>query len=154
MEKRKPEIYVDADACPVKGETLRVAERHRLIVHMVSNRWIHLPENPLIRRQVTPGGLDRVDDWIAEHIAEGDVAITADIPLASRCLEKKARVLGPTGRTLDAESIGMALALRDLNAYLRETGELKGSGVAFAKKDRSRFLSALEEAVQAILRQG
>lgn len=152
MDKAKPELYVDADACPVKGEVLRVAERHGLVVHMVSNSWMHLPPSPLIRRQVVPGGLDQADDWIVQHIGARDIAITADIPLASRCLEKGSTVLGPSGRPFDVDGIGMALAMRDLNAHLRDMGDIKGGGAAFSSKDRSRFLCALEDAIQAILR--
>ena len=153
METTKPEIYVDADACPVKAEVVRVAERHALAVHMVSNQWMHLPTSPLIHRQVVAGGLDQADDWIVLHIGKRDIAITADIPLASRCLQKEATVLGPSGRPFDADNISMALAMRELNSYLRDLGEIKGNGNAFTNKDRSRFLCALEEAIQVVMRQ-
>ncbi|MBF0271914.1 MAG: YaiI/YqxD family protein [Magnetococcales bacterium] len=146
------DIYVDADACPVKGEVMRVAERHGLMVHMVSNQWMRLPSSPMLRVEVVSGGLDKADDWIAERIGQGDVAITADIPLAARCLAKGARVLGPTGKPFDDDGIGMALAMRDLNAQLRDAGEIRGGGPPFGPKDRSRFLQALEEAIQAIKR--
>ncbi|MBF0181916.1 MAG: YaiI/YqxD family protein [Magnetococcales bacterium] len=145
-------IYVDADACPVKTEVMRVAERHGLTVHMVSNQWMRLAAHPLLKIQVVAGGLDKADDWIVERIERGDIAITADIPLAARCLTKGARVVGPTGKPFDEDGIGMALAMRDLNAHLRDTGEIRGSGPSFGGKDRSRFLQALEEAIQAIKR--
>ncbi|MBF0609630.1 MAG: YaiI/YqxD family protein [Magnetococcales bacterium] len=145
-------IYVDGDACPVKSEVMRVAQRHTLVVHMVSNHWMRLPAHPLLKMHVVTGGLDKADDWIVEHIQQGDIAITADIPLAARCLTKGARVIGPTGKPFDNDCIGMALAMRDLNAHLRDTGEIRGGGPSFGNKDRSRFLQALEEAIQAIKR--
>lgn len=147
-----PEIYVDADACPVKEEVLRVAERHRLKVHVVSNRWHRGTDGPLVNRVVVPEGPDSADDWIAERIAVGDICITPDIPLAARCIERGALVLGNTGKPFTPESIGMALAMRDLMTHLRETGEVKGYNPSFGKQDRSRFLQALEAAVQKALR--
>ena len=143
------EIYVDADACPVKDEIVRVAERHGLNVHIVSNSGMRPSRNPLIRQVVVAAGADVADDWIADHVTASDIAITADIPLAARCLEKEACVIGPTGKPFTQESIGMALAMRDLKAHLRETGESKGYNAAFGPQDRSRFLQALENAVQA-----
>jgi len=148
----KPEIYVDADACPVKAEILRVAERHGLVVHVVSNSGMLLPRNPLFRSVVVSEGPDAADDWIAERIGAGDIAVTADIPLAARCLDRGAAVLQPTGRPFTEAAIGMALAMRDLKAHLRETGAIAGHNPSFGKQDRSRFLGALEEAVQAIRR--
>lgn len=145
-------IYVDADACPVKDEAVRVGERHGWPIYFVSNAWMRLAEGPLIKRVVVAEGPDAADDWIAEHITASDVAVTADIPLASRCLEKGAQVIGPTGKPFTPSSIGMALAMRDLSAHLRETGESKGYNASFTKQDRSRFLQALEEAVQRALR--
>lgn len=145
-------IYVDGDACPVKTEIVRVAERHKLPVLMVSNQWMRLPTSPLVQPVVVEGGLDKADDWIAERIGPTDVAVTADIPLAARCLEKGAKVLGPTGKPFDDDSIGMALAMRDLNAHLRDTGELAGHNPSFQKKDRSRFLNVLENTLQALKR--
>lgn len=146
------EIYVDADACPVKDEVLKVAARHGWRVHMVSNSWMRLPETPLINRVVVPEGPDVADDWIAEHAGPGDLAVTNDIPLAARCLEAGARALRPTGKAFTDDNIGMGLAMRDLSAHLRETGEISGGPPAFSKQDRSAFLSALEETVQAIKR--
>lgn len=147
-----PAIYVDADACPVKDEAVRVAERHGLAIHFVSNAWMRLPEGPLIKRVVVADGPDAADDWIVEHIGAGDIAVTADIPLASRCLKRGAQVVGPTGKPFTEAGIGMALAMRDLSAHLRETGESKGYNTAFSRRDRSRFLEAMEEAVQRTLR--
>ncbi len=147
-----PQIYVDADACPVKDEILRVATRHGVGVHIVSNSWLRLPQNPLINQVVVEQGPDVADDWIAERAGPRDVVITSDIPLASRCIKAGARAIGPTGKPFDEGSIGMAVAMRDLMGHLRDTGEIKGGGPAFSKQDRSRFLSALENIVQALKR--
>jgi uncharacterized protein len=145
-------IYVDADACPVKDEAVRVAERHGLEIHFVSNSWMRLPEGPLIKRAVVSDGPDAADDWIAERAGKGDIVVTADIPLAARSLQTGARVIGNTGKPFTDAGIGMALAMRDLSRHLRETGESKGYNAGFTRQDRSRFLQALEEAVQAIKR--
>ena len=147
-----PRIYVDADACPVKDEVLRVAARHNLPVYMVSNSWMRLADSPLINRIIVEEGPDAADDWIADNIAANDIAITSDIPLASRCIKKGAKVTGPTGKPFDEGSIGMALAMRDLMGHLRDTGEIRGGGPSFSKQDRSRFLSMLENLVQAAKR--
>lgn len=146
------EIYVDGDACPVKPEVLRVAERHGLAVFLVSNRGMRSAGNPLIRNILVEDKPDAADDRIADHIGPGDIAVTADIPLASRCLTAGASVLGPTGRPFTEAGIGAALATRDLMAQLRETGDVRGTGPAFTQQDRSRFLNALETAVQAVRR--
>jgi uncharacterized protein YaiI (UPF0178 family) len=145
-------IYVDADACPVKEEAVRVADRHGLAIRFVSNSFMRLPEGSDVQRVVVQDGPDAADDWIAERITPADIAITADIPLASRCLKAGAKVIGPTGRPFTDASIGMALAMRDLQQHLRETGESKGYNASFAKADRSRFLQVLEQAVQDIRR--
>ncbi|MEZ5817546.1 MAG: YaiI/YqxD family protein [Hyphomicrobiaceae bacterium] len=145
-------IYVDADACPVKDEAVRVADRHGLALYFVSNAWMRLPESPNVNRMVVAEGPDAADDWIATRIGPGDIAITADIPLASRCLKAGARVVGPTGKPFTDATIGMALAMRDLQQHLRETGESRGFNASFTRADRSRFLQALEETVQAIRR--
>ena len=150
--ERPLEIYVDADACPVKDEVMRVAGRHKIIVHMVSNSWMRLAEGPLVRRVVVAEGADAADDWIAGRIGKGDIAVTADIPLAARCLKNGAQALGPTGKPFTEDGIGMALAMRDLMAELRETSEVKGNNPTFKRLDRSRFLQALESAVQEIKR--
>lgn len=146
------EIFVDADACPVKDEVMRVAERHQLRTHFVSNSWMRLADSPLVNRVIVPEGPDAADDWIAENATEGDIAITADIPLAARCLEKKAVAIGPTGKPFSDDNIGMALAMRNLSADLRESGEIRGTNPTFTKQDRSRFLQSLEQAVQDIKR--
>lgn len=145
-------IYVDADACPVKDEVLRVAERHGLNIYLVGNSWIRGREHPLVRQVLVEKSPDAADDWIAEAIDKNDIVITTDIPLAARCLKKNARALKPNGAPFTEDSIGMALATRDLMSGLRETGEITGGPAPFAKKDRSRFLNVLETTVQAILR--
>lgn len=146
-------IYVDADACPVKSEVVRVAERHGLTVHMVSNSWMRLADSPVVRRVVVAEGPDAADDWIAERAGAGDVVVTADIPLAARCLARRARVVGMTGKPFTEDAIGMALAMRDLMSHLRDTGEVRGTNAAFRPRDRSRFLQTLEELVQAARRE-
>lgn len=146
-------LYVDADACPVKQEIERVADRHGLPVILVSNSGMRPSTNPLVRSVVVAEGPDAADDWIAERIARGDIAITADIPLAARCVEKGARALSPTGRPFTPDNIGMAVAMRDLHSHLRETGSMTGGGPAFGKRDRSNFLNALENAIQAAKRE-
>lgn len=146
------EIYVDADACPVKAEVERVAQRHGLLVYVVSNGGLRPNPDPRIRNVIVPEGPDAADDWIAEHIAEGDIAVTADIPLAARCLKKGAQVLGPTGKPFTDDSIGMALGMRDLKRHLREATGTQTYNPGFAKADRSRFLNALENAIQAVRR--
>jgi uncharacterized protein YaiI (UPF0178 family) len=146
------EIFVDADACPVKEEIERVADRHGLVVHIVSNGGIRPSRNPSVRTVIVPEGADAADDWIAERAGIGDIVVTADIPLASRSLRKGAQVLGPTGRVFTPESIGLALGLRDLNKHLREATGNQTYNAGFTKEDRSRFLGALENAVQAAKR--
>jgi uncharacterized protein YaiI (UPF0178 family) len=141
-------IYVDADACPVKEEALRVADRHGLDIVYVSNAWMRLPEGANVRRVIVAEGADAADDWIAERIGKGDIAVTADIPLASRCLKAGAQVVGPTGKPFTDANIGTALAMRGLSQHLRETGESRGFNASFTRQDRSRFLEALELAVQ------
>lgn len=143
-------ILVDADACPVKDEIVRVAERHGLAAVFVSNAWMRLPDSYLVERRIVPDGPDAADDWIAGEIVPSDICVTQDIPLADRCLKKGARALSPAGRPFTPDNIGMALAVRDLNAHLRETGDRSGGPPPFARNDRSRFLQALEQAVQDI----
>lgn len=139
------DIYVDADACPVKAEVIRVAERHGVVVTFVANFGLRPSRDPMIRNVMVPQGADAADDWIVEQVAAGDIVVTADIPLASRALEKGAHVLGPTGRPFTRDSIGMALAMRELNQHLRETGESKGYNKEYTSRDRSSFLQALDE---------
>jgi len=147
-----PEIFVDADACPVKEEVIKVALRHGLVTHLVSDGGVRPHASPLVRIIIVEQGADAADDWIAEHIQKHDISVTNDIPLADRCLKKGAFAIRPNGRTFTEESIGMALATRDLMADLRETGAVTGGPAPFSKQDRSRFLQALETAVQAALR--
>jgi len=142
-----PHIYVDADACPVKAETVKVAERHGLPVVFVANAWLTVPRAPRVRVQVVTGAFDAADDWIVEQVQRDDVVITADIPLAARCLDLGARVLGPSGKPFTADNIGNALATRELMADLRAYG-VGGGPPPFGPKDRSRFLEALELVVR------
>ena len=142
--KKPLHIYVDADACPVKEETVRVADRHGGAVHFVSNARMRLPVGLDVRRVVVGDGFDAADDWIAAAAGEGAVVVTGDIPLAERCLKAGAQVLGPSGEPFTADNI----AMRELSRDLRDMGEISGAGPAFSKKDRSRFLEALELAVR------
>jgi hypothetical protein len=144
------EIFVDADACPVKQEVYRVANRYGLNVTLVSNSWMRAPPEDRINLVVVDGRLDAADDWIVEHVGENDIVISGDIPLASRCLEKGALVLGPSGRVFTDESIGEALATRELLSQLRELGTVTGGPAPFRKRDRSRFLQRLDEIIQAV----
>lgn len=143
-------LYVDADACPVKREVYKVAERHRWPVVLVANSWMAIPRDQDVRLQVVPDGPDEADKWIAAHAVSGDVVVTADVPLADRCVKAGAVVLSPTGKAFSPDSIGMALAVRDLMADLRSAGEITGGPPPFSDKDRSRFLSALHEAIVRI----
>lgn len=147
-----PEIYVDADACPVKDEVIRVAGRHSLKIHLVSDGGIRPSRDPLVNLVIVPSGPDAADDWIAENIGKNDIAVTNDIPLAARCLEAGASAIKPNGEAFTENSIGMALATRDLMSTLRETGEITGGPRPFSQKDRSNFLNALEVMVQAAKR--
>ena len=143
------QIFVDADACPVKAEVVRVAVRHGLVVYMVSNTWMRLDESPLIKRIVVNDGPDAADDWIAARVGASDIAVTGDILLAARCPKAGAQCIGPTGKAFDEANIGMAVAMGDMQRHLREIGESRGFNPPFAPRDRSRFLQALEHAVQA-----
>ena len=142
-----PQIYVDADACPVKDEVVRVAGRHHLVVTFVANFGLRPSRDPMVRNIVVPQGADAADDWIVERAAAGDIVVTADIPLARRALDKGAAVLGPTGKPFTPQSIGMALAMRELNQHLRETGESRGLNASYTARDRQSFLQALDEVV-------
>ena len=145
-------IYVDADGCPVKNEVYRVALRYRLKVYVVSNSKIRIPEDELFELVLVKEGFDAADDWIVEHVNENDIGVSSDIPLAARCLEKGARMIDPKGRVFTDDSIGGALANRELMAHLRELGEITGGPAPFEKRDRSRFLERLDSVVQASLR--
>jgi uncharacterized protein len=146
------EIFVDADGCPVKQEVYGVAKRYGLKVTLVSNSWMRTPRADWLALVVVEGQFDAVDDWIVEHAGENDIVISADIPLASRCLKKGARVVGPTGRILTEDSIGEALASRELLSHLRELGTMTGGPAPFENRDRSRFLQRLDAAIQSVRR--
>lgn len=139
-----PRIYIDGDACPVKAETLRVADRHALPVVIVSNGGLRPSRDPMVRHVVVPKTPDAADDWIAENARSGDIVVTADIRLAARCIDQGVQAIGPDGRPFTPNSIGMAVAMRDLKQHLRETGEIKGINRGFTKADRSRFLGELD----------
>jgi uncharacterized protein YaiI (UPF0178 family) len=145
-------IFVDADACPVKNEVYRVAERYGLKVFIVANSFMNVPRSDLIERVIVPDGPDVADGWIADRAGASDIVITADIPLAGRCVKNGASVLSPTGRVFDGDSIGMALATRDLMTDLRSAGATTRGPPPLSRQDISRFLSALDLAVVRIKR--
>ncbi|CAO4177571.1 YaiI/YqxD family protein [Methylorubrum populi] len=140
-------IYVDADACPVKDEVYRVAARYGLHVTIVSNSFLNVPREPWIERVVVGDRLDEADDWIAERVGKGDIVVTADVPLASRCVKAGAVALAPNGKAFTDASVGLALATRNLMQDLREAGAITGGPKPFSPKDRSAFLGALDRAV-------
>lgn len=147
------EILVDADACPVKDECVRIALRCRVPVTFVANQGFRLPRVPLVRQQVVSDGFDAADDWIAERAGPGRIVVTADILLAERCLKAGARVLAPNGRPFTADSIGAAVATRAIMADLRGSGDQAGPGAPpFSKADRARFTQGLDAALTAALR--
>ena len=143
-------LYIDADACPVKAEIYRVAERYGLKVYVVSNSYINVPRDPRIERVVVSDSFDAADDWIAERVGPEDIVITSDIPLADRSLKKGAAAIGSTGIAFTASSIGMAMANRELMSNLRAMGEITGGPKPMSPRDRSRFLSTLDETIQKI----
>ena len=147
-------LFVDADACPVKAEIYRVAERHGLRVHVVSNSYMAVPRETFIERVVVSGAPDAADNWIAERASRGGIVVTADIPLAARCVKAGADVLGPTGRAFTQDSIGMALATRNLMDDLRSAGEATRGPRPFQPRDRSNFLSALDSIIMRLKREG
>lgn len=147
-----PQVLVDADACPVKAEILKVAERLEVPVVFVANAGLRPSRDPMVRMVVVSKGFDAADDWIVENAARGDVVITADVPLAGRCVDKGAFVVGPTGRLFTPGNIGVVSAMRDLNQHLRESGEIKGYNAAFSARDRSQFLSALDQTLRKALK--
>lgn len=149
-----PEVYVDADACPVKAEVYKVARRYRLNVTLVANARMRVTDPDVARLVVVDGDFNAADDWIAEQVAAGDIVITADIPLAARCVKRGARVLGPTGYELSDANVGQALATRDLLAELRDGGAMLGGPLPFQARDRSRFLQSLDQVIQSTLRNG
>ena len=143
-------IYIDADACPVKNETYKVAQRYSIPVCVVANSWMRVPENGLVTLQVVEGDFDAADNWIVSQAVPGDIVITGDILLASRCIESGARVLGTRGKEFTEAGIGEAVAMRALKDQLRQMGEITGGPPPMAKKSRSRFLSTLDEMVNEI----
>jgi uncharacterized protein YaiI (UPF0178 family) len=148
-----PTIYIDADACPVKEETYRVARRYGVPVKVVANAPLRVPADPLLELVVRPG-FGAADDWIAEQSGPTDVVVTADVPLAARCLAKGARVLGPKGSEWTDNDIGAAVATRDLLEELRQGGVVTGGPAPMTQRDRSRFLSKLDELINAVRRSG
>jgi hypothetical protein len=146
------DVFIDADACPVKDEVYRVAERYQLKVLLVANKWMKMPENPRHEMVVAPADFDGVDDWIVEHVQPNDIVITSDILLADRCVKTGARVLGPKGVEFTEDNIGSAVAHRELMQNLRHMGEMTGGPSAMTKADRSQFLGKLDQIIQAIRR--
>ncbi|WP_068877885.1 MULTISPECIES: YaiI/YqxD family protein [unclassified Phenylobacterium] len=140
-------IFIDADACPVKDETYKVAARYGLKTWVVSNSFIQIPQSTLIERRIVDAGPDVADDWIAGEAQPGDIVVTNDIPLADRVLKAGAAAIAPNGRAFTADSIGSALAQRSIMEHIRSTGEITGGPRPFGPADRSRFLQALDEAV-------
>jgi uncharacterized protein len=151
-EAAPPRIYVDADACPVKDEIYRVASRLGVPVSVVAGNFIRVPQDPLIERIAAGSGMDAADDWIAERARVGDIVVTSDIPLASRCVKAGAEVIAPNGKPFTEQSIGMTLAVRNLMTDLRSSGEVTGGPKSFSPRDRSTFLSALDQTIRRIQR--
>ncbi len=149
---RASRIYVDADACPVKDEVYRIALRHGIPVSVVAVGFIRVPQDALIERVAAGSAMDAADDWIAARAGEGDIVVTADIPLASRCVKAGAAVIAPNGKPFTEASIGMTLAMRNLMSDLRSAGEVTGGPKSFGPRDRSAFLSALDQAIRRIQR--
>ena len=145
-------IYIDADACPVKQEVYRVAKRCGLDVTLVANSWMRIPDERWLKLEVVGEGFDAADDWIVDHVEADDIVVTADIPLASRCIKEGAHVIGTTGKPFTENNIGSALATRDLLSELRGAGEITGGPPPLEKRDRSRFLQTLDEVIQSIRR--
>jgi len=147
VAERPLQIFVDADACPVKDEVYRVAQRYGLKTWVVANSFMMVPTSPLIERVIVDAGPDVADDWIAERVQPGDIVVTNDIPLADRALKAGGAALAPNGRPFTHDSIGSALAQRAIMEQIRSTGEITGGPRPFDRNDRSRFLQALDEAV-------
>ncbi len=147
-------IYIDADGCPVKEETYRVAERYKLPVVVVANTYLNVPASPLITMNVVTGNFDAADDWIVEQAAAGDIVITVDILLAERCVKKSVRVLGHKGDEFTEDNIGSAVATRELMQNLRHMGEMRGGPAPMDKKARSKFLGTLNQIIQSLKKEG
>jgi uncharacterized protein YaiI (UPF0178 family) len=146
------QIYIDADGCPVKDEVYKVAARYKIKVFVVANKFLMVPSDPQIEMCVSAKGFDAVDDWIAEKITNPDVAITADILLADRCIKKGAKVINPKGNEWTEDNIGSAVANRELMQNLRHMGEMRGGPAPMDKKSRSQFLGTLDQVIQALRR--
>ncbi len=144
-------IYVDGDSCPVKDEVLRISLRHALDVYLVSNRWTTQVMGPRVHKILVAAGPDVADNWIVDNISKDDIVVTADILLAQRCLKLGAYVIGPQGKNFTDDNIGIAVAMRDLNSHLRETGEISGYNKSMTKQDRSRFLQEIEQVIQKVI---
>jgi uncharacterized protein len=142
-------LYVDADASPVKNEVIKVAKRYGLTAYLVSNSKMQIGQDESVETVLVSGNIDAADDWIAERVTEQDIVVSGDIPLAARCLERGARVIDPKGRVFSVESIGEALANRQLMAYLRDMGNITKGSAPYEKRDRSRFLQRLDDLIQA-----
>jgi uncharacterized protein YaiI (UPF0178 family) len=145
-------IFIDADACPVKQEVYRVAQRCELDVTLVANAWMRIPNDPSVSLQVVSSGFDAADDWIVDHVEPGDIVVTADIPLAGRCIKKGASAIRPSGKPFTEDSIGQTVAHRDLMAELREAGVVTGGPPPLQQRDRSYFRQQLDVLIQAIRR--
>jgi uncharacterized protein len=148
------QIFIDADACPVKDEAAKVASRHGLNIHYVSNSHMRLPFGENVKRVVVAEGADAADDWIVEKVEAGDIVVTADIPLAARAHKKGASVISNVGKSFTEDSIGMALAMRNLMTHLRETTDMRGNNAAFSPRDRSQFLQEIERVIQQQKKRG
>lgn len=146
------DLYIDADGCAVKDESYKVAERYRLKVFVVANKWLSVPSDPRIEMVVVQGGFDAADDWIVERGGRGDIVVTSDILLAERCVKKGMAVLGPKGIEFTEDSIGGAVATRELMQNLRHMGEMRGGPAPMEKKDRSAFLGKLDQIIQRLKR--
>lgn len=147
-----PDIFIDADGCPVKDEVYRVAQRYGLKVAVVANSWMRVPDGDWLELVIVNDHFNAADDWIADHVGGNGIVVTADIPLAARCLEKGGRVISPRGEPFTDDSIGDALASRELMSQLRDMGTISGGPSPFEKRDRSRFLQGLDRIIQAIRR--